>query len=91
MNVVGIREPDDEWRKMKAVWESCKAAGVEPPSSVLDFFDDEDPDEAGIQLPLDYGSHKIAREWRSDMREGLELDIADLPPNVTKIRFYCSW
>ena len=29
-SVVGIKPPDDTWRKMKAAWDACMAADVKP-------------------------------------------------------------
>lgn len=90
MHVEGIREPDDRWRQMKAVYDACAAASVDPPADVVEFFDGEAPDEAGIKVSLDWGDHRIAREWRTDYQDGLEINVADLPPQITKIRFYLS-
>lgn len=90
-HVIGIREPDDHWRTMKAVWDACEQAHVEPPSEVEDFFDGTAPDPAGITIDLDHGDHNIAVEWSNDYATGLEIPIAELPPNITKIRFYNSW
>lgn len=79
--VHGFRPPDKEWEQMQAVWESCKAAGVEIPQAVIDFFDDGAPDPGGIcvQLPL--------TEWGDGNWQGYELKVADIPPQVTTLRF----
>lgn len=86
MHVVGIREPDEKWRLMKAAYDVCQAAGIEIPDSVQDFFGYEPPDDAGLLVDLAF-----AREWRDDSREGLEIDISELPAKITKLRFYFSW
>ena len=90
-HVVGIRDPDDVWSRMKSVWDACTAMGVPVPAEVVRFFGEEDPDPAGITIPLDYGVLNIAREWGDETRQGLEITIAELPAKVTKIRFYNSW
>jgi hypothetical protein len=82
-HVVGFR--DDRWTRMKAVWDACEAAGTSIPDEVDEFFDGETPDPAGIEVELK------CDEWRDDSGEGLEIAIADLPTNITKIRFYNSW
>ena len=87
--VDAIRPADDQWHRMKAVWDTCKAAGVEPTREVSDFFDGNTPDAAGVVISL-YGNPAV-REWTGVHQEGLEVTLADLPPNVSVLRFYNSW
>jgi len=89
MHAVGFVPADDNWKKMLAVWDSCRAAGVAPPSDVLEFFGHVYPDgAAGAEVDLS----KAMRKWTDgDMREGIEVELSKLLPNVTLIRFYCSW
>ena len=87
-HLVGIKPPDDDWLKMKAVWDACEAAGIAVPEDVEKFFDYTEPDPAGVVVDLDRGR---AREWRAEDREGYELDIADLPAGVKTVRFYNAW
>jgi hypothetical protein len=70
---------------MKAIWDACKKAGVEPPKEVRDFFGYGPPDDAGVEVKLEL------REWHDDSRSGYELDIDKLPKNITVIRFYNSY
>lgn len=87
-HVVGIRPPDDTWKRMKAVWDACVAADVPVPDEVLDFFAGETPDPAGVVVPL----RSFARAWNDDgTKEGLEIDVDKLPSNIRTIRFYNSW
>lgn len=84
-HVVGFRPPDDDWKKMKAVYDACTAAGVDPPREVSEFFEDGPPDPAGVEVKLS------PREWVADGRSGYEVDVDTLPPGVKVIRFYNSW
>lgn len=84
-HVIGIMPPDEKFRKMKAAWDACEAAGIEPPGEVEDFFGGERPDTDGAAVDLK------GREWSNDHQQGVEIDIADLPPGVKTIRFYNSW
>jgi len=100
-HVVGFRPPDEKWRKMKAVWDACKAAETDPPVEVEDFFGGDEPDEAGVEVRLDpllLDDNKaklgVVVDWEDDMREGLEVDLEKLRanfPSVTKLRFYNSY
>lgn len=84
-SVVGIRPPDEKWRKMKAIYDACTAAGIEVPQEVDNFFDGGAPDAAGVVVDVS------AERWASDDAEGLEVDVTALPKDVTRIRFYNSW
>lgn len=89
-HVVGFKDPDDRYLRLLAVWETCHAAGVRQPQEVLDFFGESaenrtGPDPTGVETSIP--SH----DWRQEMRQGLEVVLAELPPGVTKIRFYNSW
>ena len=84
-HVIGFVPPDERWQAMKAVWDACKATGIGVPAEVEIFFDGEDPDPAGQEVPLP------AREWSDQSREGYELDVAAIPSQVRTIRFYNSW
>lgn len=90
--VYGIRPPDDHWRRMKAVWDACTAAGILLPREVDDFFNGEDPDEAGVLINL--GRHEAVRVWSpggDSMQEGVEVELAALPPDVGIVRFVNSY
>lgn len=87
-NVRGFVPPDDKWKKMKKVYDSCKEAGIdfdEMPSDVQNFFDDGDPDEKGMQVEIPY------EDYRVDSEEGIEIEVEKIPKNVKFIRFVNSW
>lgn len=86
-HVVGFRPPDEKWRKMKAVYDSCQSAGIDIPDEVDEYFNGETPDEAGVEVEID----SILEEWGDDSRQGYQIDIAKLPKNVKILRFYNSW
>lgn len=93
--VVGIKPPDDHWRRMKAAWDACEEAGIEPPQSILDFFEGEKPDPAGVTIDLLHFErlepHSSVKEWSDDYGKGYEVHVKDLPPDVTILRFYNAW
>lgn len=84
-HVIGIKPPDDLWVRMKAAWDACLAAGVAMPDGVEEFFNDEDPDPAGVLVEVP------TRKWSDNSREGVEVDLADLPAHIKTIRFYNAW
>jgi hypothetical protein len=84
-HVTGFAPPDERWVKMKAIWDACGAAGIDVPDEVDGFFGGEAPDPAGVEVEL------TLRKWRDGEREGYELDVSAIPPQVKTIRFYNSW
>jgi hypothetical protein len=88
-HVVGFKPPDDKWKKMKAIWDSCEEAGIEPPKAVSKFFEDTPPDESGVEIELE--EHDCVSEYNDDSCNGFEIDVKKLPPDVTVIRFYNSY
>ena len=87
-HVMGVIPPDEKWKQMKAVWDSCETAGISVPKEVEKFFNYEKPDDAGVifDLVLPY-----ARRYSDTGSEGYEIDVKDIPENVKTIRFYNSW
>lgn len=88
-HVIGFRPADDKWTKMKAIYDACRAGSVRPPKDVEDFFSDGPPDSRGVEVAIE--KHPCCKEYSDDMRQGFEIDIKKLPPDVTVIRFYNSY
>jgi len=89
--VQGIKPPDDDWQRMKAIWDACRAASIDPPEEVGRFFDGDDPDPAGVLVDQD-GLGGAVREWDDgDMRDGFEVEVAKLPPGIKVVRFVNSY
>lgn len=66
---------DDEYEKMKEVFDICINAGVSVPSEVTDYFDDNQPEE---NLPIKVPIH--------DVSDGIEIYQGDLPSKFYKIK-----
>lgn len=89
-HVAGFRLPDEMWKKMKAVWDACKTAGVSPPKAVEDFFNYKYPsDNTGIEVNL--VDLPCITEYNNDMQNGYEVDLDKLPVGIKIIRFYNSY
>ena len=84
-HVIGFAPPDDEWKKMKAVWDACDNAGLPIPRKVEEFFGGDPPDDAGVEVKL------MVEEWRDEGREGYEVNLDKVPKHVKRIRFYNTW
>lgn len=91
--VEGFKPPDEKWKKMKAVWDACEAAGTTLPDEVGRFFGDERPDDKGVKVGEgDLKRTGALRDWTDkDMCSGFEIDITKLPEDVTLIRFVNSF
>ena len=90
-HVVGFRPPDEEWKKMRAVWDACNRADITVPAAVLDFFNFTSPDDSGVEVEL--GKYKCITEYHppESPRQGYEVDVRKLPPDIVMIRFYNSY
>lgn len=89
-HVVGFKPPDAKWKKMKAIWDACQAADEEVPENVSTFFNDESPDESGVEVELT--DKEGVEEWDdSNSCSGYQIEIAKLPKDVKFVRIYNSW
>lgn len=90
MFIKGIHEPDDKYRAMKAVYDACKKAHINLPDEVGEFFGWQEPSDLGNTIDL--GLHAATYNYCDGKgREGFEVKLADLPKNITHIRFYLHW
>lgn len=96
--VVGFKPPDEKFKKMKAVWDACEAAGIKLPDDAVEYFERtigkwEMPDPTGIQVDLDpSGAACLAvTRWHAESRQGFQIDLRQLDPDIKIIRFYNSW
>ena len=89
IHIVGFKPADEKWEKMKAVWESCEAAGIPIPPDVEKFFRWEKPDESGVTV--DRSALGSAVEEFSNMEaSGFQVDLTRLHKDVKILRFYIS-
>jgi hypothetical protein len=84
-HVVGFRPPDEKWKKMKKIWDSCQEAGVAVPKEVAEFFDDCEPDPAGVEVEIK------THPYHDESRDGYEVHLSEIPKDVTLIRFFNSY
>lgn len=84
-HIIGFRAPDEKWKAMKAIYDSCHAAGIGVPSEVELFFENGKPDERGVEVKIEVA------EWGNDYSSGYEVDLKKLPADLTHIRFYNSY
>ena len=87
-HVVGIKPPNEKWKKMKEVWDACESAEIEPPKEVYDFFEGEGPDEKGVRVNL---NKQCCSKFKADCQEGLEIDLTKISSDIKIVRFYNSW
>ena len=87
--IIGLKPADEHWAKMKAIWDACEAAEICPPQEVLHYFSDGEPPGRGTVVDL--ADHPSVAPYNDDMREGFEVSIETLPPDVKIVRFYNSW
>jgi hypothetical protein len=90
-SVAGIVPADDTFNDMKAIWEMCERTNVPIPDKVLDFFNGETPDDAGVVVYIDSGRSPAVTDFANDYQQGYEVDISKLDPKYKILRFVNSW
>jgi hypothetical protein len=87
VGVTGLTKPDEQWLKMKAVWDTCTEAGVVIPHTVKEYFDFDEPNEQEFAMSL----HTLATKYENSNEVGYEIEVDNIPSNVKTIRFYVSF
>ena len=88
--VVGYREVDEQWKKMKQAWNACMDAKVDLPEDVYSFFDGEDPNTMEGK-EVDIEEHDCVSEYNDETRNGYQVDVSKIPKDIKFIRFVNSW
>lgn len=83
--VMGIKPPDEKWKKMKAVWDACVVAGLPIPRQVEQFFNDETPDKDGVKIDLTL--HPAVEDIKGAGVWGYAVHICDLPADIKIVKF----
>ena len=86
-HIIAFRPPDEDWLKMKQVYDACLTAGIDIPDQVASFFGDDRPDDTGVRIDIDH----LLEEWQEDSRQGFQLELSKLPADIKILRFYNSW
>lgn len=79
--VLGIVPPDEKFKKMKQIYDLCIETNIYPPREVEEFFDDQTPNEMGIEVSL-----------VADVCNDCEIiiDVQKIPKNVRFIKAYMN-
>ena len=90
-HIVGIKPPDDTWKKMKAIHDACLAAGLGAsiPKEVEDYFNNETPDAMGVVVDLEDAAGVL--EYRTESHAGFSVDLRKLPPDIKILRFWNAY
>lgn len=86
--VLGIVKGDDEWRRMKDVWDACQAAKVEVPREVEHYFRGYSPQVEGVEVDV---RPAVTRDTSQNARDRWVVDLSKLPPGVVVLVFENSW
>lgn len=88
-HIVGFKPTDEKWRKMRDVYNACRAAGLGIPKDVEKFFEYEGPDESGVKVEIEKSS--AVKEWHGNAASGFEVNLNTLDPDIKVIRFWNGW
>jgi hypothetical protein len=86
LSVVGVIDKDEQFNKMKKVYDACEKADIEIPDEVTDYFDGEDPNDLiGKEVNINQAIIK-GEEYGEDVT----YEISKLPAYVKYIRIKLS-
>lgn len=88
-----IPDTDETYQKHKKVLIACREAEVELPKATAEYFGYSYPEDCALEEKLQFKLQKGVhyRPWSSDMQEGFEIDLENIPKEVKTIRFYNSY
>jgi hypothetical protein len=93
-HVIGfIPGTDETYAKNLAAWKACKAADLEPPAKLFEYFGldsgtYQEPDPTGRKEAL---PQSAIAESRGEAWQGIDIDLRQVPAHIRVIRFYNSW
>lgn len=90
-NIRGIKLPDAKWKMMKAVYDSCRNAGLEIPGEVNAYFGFETPNERGVVVDLTASGHGVEFVDSRHPESGYRVDVRRLDKDIAFIEFENSW
>lgn len=92
-SVIGFFPPNEEWKKMKAIYDAYEAASFAIPDEINKFFNWNPPSDAGTEIDLESHYPDAIHAYCDPKRsaEGVEVILENLPPNIKIIRFINSW
>lgn len=88
-SVYGVKQTDDRFHKMKAIYDTCQEAGVEIPSEVYEYFNHEEPNDTGIVIRL--SEEPYVTQFHKPGTSGFDVKLSDIPKGLTHIRFKMSY
>ena len=88
--ISAVKPPDEIWKKHKAVWDACIAAGVSVPPEIDAFFEGESPNPAGVEVFLSFVNHDSEHEAVTEAEDKWGytklVDITKLPKDTRYIQ-----
>ena len=88
-SIIGFKLPDTKFKKMKGVYDACVKAGINVPDEVMCYFQDEPPDDNGVIIELN--KHLAVKKYNTEMKDGFDVDLTKLDPDIKVLRFYHSY
>lgn len=94
--IAGVIPADEQYKKMLQVFDACKAAGIECPEAVSeyfrlgDFLEDYNPPHDGMEIDLEDVPGLITEYGDEDEYGGAyyDIDVSKIPDNIQKIRVH---
>lgn len=89
--LIGIKPKDENWHRMRMILELCERGKVQAPAEVLKYFEGA-PDRSDDGVLVYLSAQSVGcKEYVSDSKEGFDVDLSKLDPEIKILRFVNSW
>lgn len=85
ITVIGIRPPDEEYKKKLAAYRACEEADVEVPRKLQEFFGYKEPNDLGVEINLT--GDKCINGLKEEYVDGCLVHLELLPHGIKLIKF----
>lgn len=92
-HITAFRDQNGKLKEMLEIKDFCDSKGVSYPAEVNEYFGSE-ANERSKYLRESMSELSVkdwVKPWNDDMQEGYEVNVKDIPAEVSIIRFYNSW
>lgn len=88
-NIKGLMPVTDDYKKRLEIYKSCIELKISPPEEIRKYFEyDSEPCEDGIVVYLKEGVVSESADYTSFY---YDVDLLQIPRDVTKLRFEVSY
>jgi hypothetical protein len=86
ISIIGYKPPDNNWKRMKAVYDACVMADVKIPQDVVKFFNGNPPSDLGVSVYMTSEKREYCKDVSGGNGYGYEIDVEKMPKDIKIIK-----